>query len=334
MAANKPIGEHRAGRSRAVPDLDARRARRAVQPEVIRPPADDAQGVLRLAGRNAGACPVDPAAPLIHEHPTTPLPEMLYDEHINALLTRHARPAVGAPSRMPGPICWSSLILQTGIKKSECMEIKLEHIDLSNPQAPVLYVRYADPRRTLKERKLALGPSFHAGLPPVPARVQAQGVPLRVHAAQSGVCAGGSGQRWRGSRGACRSSSCAGRARCATIATGCRPTSCARSSACPTSVGARRCRRSRSWRARRCRSLLAGSRVIGSMNRVEGPVLLVGRQVAAAPAADRVELVAQAASPRLRHWPTTGVSMRDQAPVLTSYCSLKAIECCQPPPTT
>jgi integrase/recombinase XerD len=40
------------------------------------------------------------------------------------------------------------------------MEIKLEHIDLSAPQAPILYIRYADPRRTLKERKLALGPNF------------------------------------------------------------------------------------------------------------------------------------------------------------------------------
>ena len=40
------------------------------------------------------------------------------------------------------------------------MEIKLGHIDLSNPSAPVLYIRYEDPRKTLKERKLALGPNF------------------------------------------------------------------------------------------------------------------------------------------------------------------------------
>lgn len=105
------------------------------------------------------ALPNDPAAPLIHEHPTTPLPEILYDSQVNDLL-RTARDLLWAPKPDSRPYLLFVLILQTGIKKNECMEVELEHIDLSNPQAPVLYVRYADPRRTLKERKLALGPSF------------------------------------------------------------------------------------------------------------------------------------------------------------------------------
>ena len=40
------------------------------------------------------------------------------------------------------------------------MEIKLEHIDLSSIQSPVLFVRYEDPRKILKERRLGLGPTF------------------------------------------------------------------------------------------------------------------------------------------------------------------------------
>ncbi len=110
---------------------------------------------------DSGAIPTDPAAPLVHEHPSTPLPDLVYDEHINALLTT-ARDLLWASKPDARPYLLVTLVLQTGIKKSECAGIKLEHIDLSNPQAPVLYVRYADPRRTLKERKLNLGPGFVA----------------------------------------------------------------------------------------------------------------------------------------------------------------------------
>ncbi|OQA44699.1 MAG: Tyrosine recombinase XerD [Chloroflexi bacterium ADurb.Bin325] len=103
----------------------------------------------------------DPAAPLIHEHPTTPLPQLLYDGQINDLL-RVTRDLLWAAKPDSRPYLLITLLLQTGIKKGECMEIKLEHIDLSNTQAPVLYIRYLDPRKTLKERKLALGPTFTA----------------------------------------------------------------------------------------------------------------------------------------------------------------------------
>jgi len=107
----------------------------------------------------SGVLPTDPAAPVIHDRPTTPLPEILYDDHVSALLGT-ARDLLWAAKPDARPYLLVTLILQTGIKKGECMEIKQEHIDLSNPQAPVLYVRYTDPRRTLKERKLALGPTF------------------------------------------------------------------------------------------------------------------------------------------------------------------------------
>jgi site-specific recombinase XerD len=101
----------------------------------------------------------DPAAPLIHVHPTTPLPDILYDKQIHDLL-RVTRDLLWAAKPDARPYLLVTLLLQTGIKKGECMEIKLAHIDLSNMQTPVLYVRYDDPRRTLKERRLALGPNF------------------------------------------------------------------------------------------------------------------------------------------------------------------------------
>ena len=107
----------------------------------------------------SGAIPGDPAAPLVHQHPSTPLPDILYDDQMGALLGA-TRDLLWAPKPDARPYLLISLLLQTGIKKSECMDIRPEHIDFSNPQAPVLYIRYEDPRKTLKERKLALGPQF------------------------------------------------------------------------------------------------------------------------------------------------------------------------------
>jgi integrase/recombinase XerD len=110
---------------------------------------------------DTGVLSKDPAAPLVHEHAYTPLPELLYDDQIAALLST-TRDLLWAPKPDARPYLLVMLLLQTGIKKSECMGIKLTHIDLSSPSAPVLYIRYEDPRRTLKERKLALGPGFAA----------------------------------------------------------------------------------------------------------------------------------------------------------------------------
>lgn len=107
----------------------------------------------------SGVLATDPAAPLPHEHPATPLPTVLYDGEVSDLL-RVTRDLLWAPKPDARPYLLTMLVLHTGIKKGECMDIKLEHIDLSNVQAPELYVRYADPRKTLKERKLALGPNF------------------------------------------------------------------------------------------------------------------------------------------------------------------------------
>jgi integrase/recombinase XerD len=108
-----------------------------------------------------GVLPSDPAAPLIHEPASTPLPDILYDDQVTALL-KTTRDLLWASKPDARPYLLVTLVLQTGVKKGECVEIKKEHVDLSNPQAPVLYVRYEDPRRTLKERKLALGPNFTA----------------------------------------------------------------------------------------------------------------------------------------------------------------------------
>ena len=103
--------------------------------------------------------PKDPAAPLVHVHVTSPLPQILYDEQVERLLEATGR-LLQAEKPDPRPHLLVSLILATGIKKSECMGIALNDIDLSDRQAPVLYIRYTNPKMQHKERKLQLPPDF------------------------------------------------------------------------------------------------------------------------------------------------------------------------------
>jgi integrase/recombinase XerD len=49
-----------------------------------------------------------------------------------------------------------TLVLHTGIKKGECMNIVMNHLDLRDASNPLLWIRYANPRRRHKERKLRL----------------------------------------------------------------------------------------------------------------------------------------------------------------------------------
>ncbi|MCS6844487.1 MAG: site-specific integrase [Caldilineales bacterium] len=108
---------------------------------------------------DTGIVASDPAAPIAHQPVSTPLPDILYDDEVERLL-RYTRDLLWAPKPDARPYVLVSLILQTAIKKSECMGIKLEHIDASNPHAPVLYIRYPSARYRHKERKLALAPQW------------------------------------------------------------------------------------------------------------------------------------------------------------------------------
>jgi site-specific recombinase XerD len=107
----------------------------------------------------AGIIPHDPAAPVVHKRVSTPLPQILYEDQIEKIL-KVTRRLCEAEKPDVRPHLLTTLILQTGIKKGECMAIKLSHIDLSNPTAPVLYIRYANPKMRHKERKLSLSADF------------------------------------------------------------------------------------------------------------------------------------------------------------------------------
>jgi len=100
--------------------------------------------------------PTDVAAPLVHPEAVSPLPQVLSDGQVDALLevTWSMRDALEAPDARPHLLI--TLILDTGIKKSECMRIALRDIDLSEPDRPVVTIRYDKPRQRFKARRLAL----------------------------------------------------------------------------------------------------------------------------------------------------------------------------------
>jgi len=113
---------------------------------------------------DVGVTREDPAAALIHQPVPSRLPDILYDDQVAALL-RAARALRDQPEKPDArPYLLLSLLLATGIKKSECMAIALEHLDLRATDGPTLYIRYANPRQSHKERKLRLPPDIVTSL--------------------------------------------------------------------------------------------------------------------------------------------------------------------------
>lgn len=108
-----------------------------------------------------GVTPNDPAAIIAHQPAIVPLPEILNTAQTDRLL-KATRDALTAPKPDARPHLLVSLLLTTGIKKSEAMAIRLGDIELAHPDQPFVMIRYEDPRRWHKERKLRLPLDFPA----------------------------------------------------------------------------------------------------------------------------------------------------------------------------
>ncbi len=106
----------------------------------------------------------DPAAPVAHIPVSSPLPEILYNDQI-AKLRDAARQMLNAEKSDARPLLLVTLLLSTGIKKSEAMAIRLSDLDTADPKHAALFVRYADAKKRHKERKLKLAPEFTLTLP-------------------------------------------------------------------------------------------------------------------------------------------------------------------------
>lgn len=94
-----------------------------------------------------------PAASLTLERPQPPLPELLSLEEVQRLLDASKEDA--------RCYCLVYLILRAGLKKEEVMGLKVHHIDLLDPQTPLVSIRFAaSTNKQHRERRIALSAEF------------------------------------------------------------------------------------------------------------------------------------------------------------------------------
>ena len=105
--------------------------------------------------QRGGAVLVDPAEKVVQHSVLSPLPEVLTEAELESALLaadRYRR----QPKPDARPFTLLSLLLATGIKKSECLGIHINHVDLQAPEGPLVFIRYGSPANRYKERKLSL----------------------------------------------------------------------------------------------------------------------------------------------------------------------------------
>jgi len=106
---------------------------------------------------------IDKAQVLEHD-PT----ESFYPEHIPLKtprpLFREEQERILAAAEADGPRAHAAvwLMLCLGLSRGEVLQLRADHVDLSDPEQPVVYVFYENPRHRGRERKLAAGAPFTA----------------------------------------------------------------------------------------------------------------------------------------------------------------------------
>jgi integrase/recombinase XerD len=102
-----------------------------------------------------GALIIDPAEKVVQKSVMSPTPTVLTPDEIDLILEvaiQH-RLAEDPDTRY---FTLFYLLLSTGIKKGECLNLSPNHIDLDIQDRPILFVRYANPKYRYKERKIEL----------------------------------------------------------------------------------------------------------------------------------------------------------------------------------
>lgn len=106
-----------------------------------------------------GVILIDPAEKVPQKSVLSPLPEVLTPEEVEAVLDAADKQRRGAKPDARSYLL-VSLLLETGIKKGECIALSPNHLDLEAPSGPHLFVRYASPQHRYKERKIPIPESW------------------------------------------------------------------------------------------------------------------------------------------------------------------------------
>lgn len=98
---------------------------------------------------------VNPAEKVLQKSVISPLPKVLTTWEINAVLKVASQMRKKDPSDARSYVLLK-LLLETAIKKGECLALSPNHINLDSPEGPFLFVRYKNPKYRYKERKILL----------------------------------------------------------------------------------------------------------------------------------------------------------------------------------
>ena len=102
-----------------------------------------------------GRIPINPAEKIIQHTVISPIPTVLTEnEQILALAT--AQKYLEKAKQDARPFTLLKLLLETGIKKGECLNIKLPHIDFGKIDEPFIFIRYPEVKDRNKERKILI----------------------------------------------------------------------------------------------------------------------------------------------------------------------------------
>jgi integrase/recombinase XerD len=102
-----------------------------------------------------GTITLDPAEKVLQRSAISPLPQVLTnDEYEAVLLAADRQRREKKPDARSFTLVY--LLLTTSIKKSECLGIHINHIDLDARSGPHIFIRYASPANRYKERKIDL----------------------------------------------------------------------------------------------------------------------------------------------------------------------------------
>jgi len=106
-----------------------------------------------------GVLLVNPAEKVPQKSVISPLPVVLTTEETDIILdlAKQYRTAKKADARYYTLV---ALLLETGIKKGECLSLSPNHVDLESPQGSLIFIRYANPQYRYKERKITLSDTW------------------------------------------------------------------------------------------------------------------------------------------------------------------------------
>ncbi len=102
-----------------------------------------------------GVLLIDPAEKVLQRTVISPLPVILSIEEVQSVLdaaNKHRR------GQKPDARSYTLLLLllETAIKKNECLNLSLNHVDMEAPGGPLIFVRYSSPQNRYKERKIGV----------------------------------------------------------------------------------------------------------------------------------------------------------------------------------